>query len=278
MLKIPEAPSSIQKGTPLKEVLNEAAIRQLAANLHYVYRSFNRQAFIDDAIKDLQPLSITQRSKHIAQSMYKYLPQKYDVAIEVILASLTEPLKKTDQNGLAPMFYMPHCHYIGKYGIETSQKTGYDYFDLTMKAQYELTQRFTAEFSIRPYIIHQEGRTMKLLYKWVMDSNPHVRRLCSEGTRPRLPWAAKIPSFIQDPKPTLPILEALKNDPDLYVRRSVANHLGDIAKDHLSLVLSICQKWLERASPELKWVIRHALRHPAKKGNSEALVLRKAAK
>jgi len=104
-----------------------------------------------------------------------------------------------------------------------------------MKAQYELTQRFSAEFSIRPFIIHHENRTMDVLYGWMEDGNPHVRRLCSEGTRPRLPWAMKIPSFVSDPGPTLPILEKLKDDPDLYVRRSVANHLGDIGKDNLEL-------------------------------------------
>ena len=119
---------------------------------------------------------------------------------------------------------------------------------------------------------------MKVLDKWSEDPNPHVRRLTSEGTRPRLPWAMRIPSFIEDPSPVLPILERLKNDPDLYVRRSVANHMGDIGKDHLDLLLETCERWLAGASKELKWVIRHALRHPSKKGNEAALRIRAAAK
>jgi 3-methyladenine DNA glycosylase AlkC len=88
----------------------------------------------------------------------------------------------------------------------------------------------------------------------------------------------KIDSLVKDPSPTIPILEQLKNDPDLYVRRSVANHVGDIAKDNIELALELCEKWLKNASPELKWVIRHALRNPVKKGNKKAIEIRKAAK
>jgi 3-methyladenine DNA glycosylase AlkC len=110
------------------------------------------------------------------------------------------------------------------------------------------------------------------------DANPHVRRLTSEGTRPRLPWASKIDSLVKDPGPSIPILEELKNDPDLYVRRSVANHIGDIAKDHLDFALDLCESWLPNASKELKWVIRHAVRHPAKKKVQRALDIRVLAK
>jgi len=110
------------------------------------------------------------------------------------------------------------------------------------------------------------------------DDNPHLRRLCSEGTRPRLPWSKKIDSFILNPAPCIPILEQLKNDDDLYVRRSVANHVGDIAKDNLDLALDLCEKWLENASVELKWVIRHALRNPVKRKVNRAIEIRKLAK
>lgn len=146
-----------------------------------------------------------------------------------------------------------------------------------MKAQYELTKRYSAEFSIRPFLIHHQHRTLERLIEWTSNPDPHVRRFCSEGTRPRLAWAPRIPAFIKDPSPTFPILEALKDDPCLYVRRSVANHLGDIAKDHPDAALSICDRWLRSASHELKWVLRHALRHPAKKGDQAALRIRAAA-
>lgn len=278
MLQIPSAPKSIQKGIPLKEVLNERAIKQLAHNLHFIDNSFNQEGFIKEASNGIEPLSITQRSAHIADAMWKYLPDKFSDAVEIILNSLTEPLEKTEDNGLAPMFYMPHGHFVAKYGVDPKYNGSEDPFDTSLKSIYELTSRFTSEFSIRPFIIDDEKRTMEVLYQWMSDENPHVRRLCSEGTRPRLPWAMKIPSFVEDPSPALPILEALKNDPDLYVRRSVANHLGDIGKDHLDLLLDTCESWLEDASKELKWVIRHALRHPAKKENERALAIRKSAK
>lgn len=278
MLKIPDAPNSIQKGIPLKMVLDFPAINQLGQNLRYVHSKFDAEGFTKHAMNGLEPLSITQRSEHIATSMHQFLPPTYSDAMDVVLASLTPPLNRTEDNGLAPLFYMPHCHYISKYGVDKSYNNNVDPFELSMKAQYELTQRFTCEFSIRSFIIDQEDRTMDVLYEWMKDDNPHVRRLCSEGTRSRLPWSARIKSFVNDPSPCLPILEELKNDPDLYVRRSVANHIGDIAKDHLDLALDLCENWLADANKELKWVIRHAVRHPFKKGNGRAIELRKAAK
>lgn len=276
-LKLPIAPGSIQKGVPLKLVLDRDAVEQLGTNLNIVDSSFPKEDFITAAMNELEPLTLTERSKHIADAMRKFLPQNYSEGIEIILKSLTSPLDKTEDNGLTGLFYMPHCDYIAKYGVDRQFNDGKDPFDISMRAQYEITRRFSCEFSIRAFIIGDEARTMDVLYKWMKDENPHVRRLCSEGTRPRLPWAMRIPSFVKDPAPSLLILEHLKNDSELYVRRSVANHIGDIAKDHLDLALSICKKWLSGASVELKWVIRHALRHPAKKGVSKALEIRKAA-
>jgi len=277
-LKIPEAPNSIKKGYPLKMVLDKEAVDQLGSNLQLVHPVFDKAGFVQSTMNSIDELSITQRSKHIATSLKKYLPSTYSEAIEVILKSLTPPLKETEGNGLAPLFYMPHCSYISEYGVDPMFNNGVDPFDASIQAQYELTKRFTCEFSIRSFIINDEGKIMKILNDWKNDSDPHVRRLCSEGTRPRLPWATKIDSFVKDPSPSLSILEALKNDPDLYVRRSVANHVGDIAKDHLELALNLCENWLDGASKELKWVIRHALRNPVKKGNEAAIELRKAAK
>jgi len=270
ILKIPDAPKSIQKGFPLKMVLDKEAVNQLAKNLHHVHATFDKKAFIEDAMNGIDALSITQRSAHIADAMNTHLPESYTEAIAILLESLTPPLKETAGNGLAVLFYMPHCNFVAKYGIDS--------FEISMNAQYELTKRFSCEYSIRPFIVKEQHKTMQVLYKWMNDEDPHIRRLCSEGTRPRLPWSTKIDSFVKDPNPSLAILEHLKNDPDLYVRRSVANHLGDIAKDHLDLVLGICEKWLENASTELKWVIRHALRNPEKKGHEKAIEIRRKAK
>lgn len=277
-LKIPTAPSSIKKGFALKMLLDREAIHQLAENIFSVHDQFNKKAFVKDAMHEIEDLTLTQRSQRIAETLKNYLPETYSEAISIILKTLTPPLEKTEKNGLAGLFYMPHCSFIANYGVDPIFNNGKDPFDVSMQAQYELTTRFTCEYSIRPFIIADETRTMKVLKKWMTDTNPHVRRLVSEGTRPRLPWAMKIDSFVKDPSPSLTILEQLKNDPDLYVRRSVANHVGDIAKDHLDLALNLCEKWLTDASPELKWIIRHAVRNPIKKGNEKAIELRKAAK
>lgn len=278
VLKIPEAPSSIQKGVPLKQVLGEQTVLQLAQNLNLVYPEFKQKDFIQIVLKDFEYLSLTDRSRFIAKCLKLYLPSNYSQAIEVLLNSLTRPLNKTHGNGLAPMFYMPHCHFVAEYGLDANYNAGNDPFELSMKAQYELTKRFTCEYSIRPFLEADLPRTLGVMEKWCMDPDPHVRRLCSEGTRPRLPWAPKISALVKSPEPVLFILECLKNDVDLYVRRSVANHVGDIAKDHLELALDLCEKWLVNASKELKWVIRHALRNPVKKGNNRAINLRKLAK
>ncbi|MDH5400768.1 MAG: DNA alkylation repair protein, partial [Cyclobacteriaceae bacterium] len=230
------------------------------------------------ALENLYSMEFMQRGKHIARALRNHLPEKYDKAIKVILDSLTPPNSATEGLGLAVLFYQPHSCFISEYGLDKKYNGGDDPFDISMNAQYELTKRNTSEFSIRPFLIKHQDRTLSRLLEWVSDPDPHVRRLCSEGSRPRLPWAPRIPDFVQDPSPVLPILESLKNDLSSYVRRSVANSLGDIAKDHPDIVFEICERWLSDASKETKWLIRHALRYPAKKGNRHALQLRNKAK
>ncbi len=276
--RIPVAPNSIQKGIPLKHLLGAEAVDCLAQNILLVYPKFNEDTFRRTASNGLEPLGILDRGQHLARALRQSLPEKYSTAVEILLASLTPPLIRTDDLGLAVFFYLPHVCFIAEYGLEPEENGGQDSFEISMKAQYELTKRFSAEFSIRPFLIRHQERTLSRLLEWVSDPDPHVRRLCSEGTRPRLPWATRIPAFISNPEPVLPILEALKNDQNFYVRRSVANHLGDIAKDHPELVFEICERWLIESSNEVKWLIRHALRHPAKKGNKAALKLRATAK
>lgn len=276
--RIPVTPNSIQKGIPLKHLLGAEAIDCLAQNILLVYPKFNEDTFRQTASNGLEPLGILDRGQHLARALRLSLPEKYSTAVKILLASLTPPLIRTDDLGLAVFFYLPHVFFIAEYGLEPEENGGQDSFEISMKAQYELTKRFSAEFSIRPFLIRHQERTLSRLLEWVSDPDPHVRRLCSEGTRPRLPWATRIPAFISNPEPVLPILEALKNDQNLYVRRSVANHLGDIAKDHPELVFKICERWLIESSNEVKWLIRHALRHPAKKGNKAALQIRATAK
>ena len=274
---IPAAPKSIQKGTPLKHLLGMEAMDCLSHNILLTYPKFDGEGFRQVALDGLEPLGLLERGQKVARALRQHLPRKYAAAIEILLASLTPSLTRTDNIGLDVFFYLPHVCFVKEYGLDPEENGGEDPFEISMKAQYELTKRFSAEFSIRSFLIQNQDRTLSRLLEWTSDANPHVRRLCSEGTRPRLPWAQRIPAFIENPAHTLPILEALKNDEDLYVRRSVANHLGDIAKDHPEVVFKICERWLIESSNEVRWLIRHALRYPAKKGNKIALQLRAAA-
>lgn len=267
--KIPVATGSMAKGGSLGSLLDERAIACIAHNVGLVFPKFDAPGFVRAATDGLGPLAIMQRGQHIGHALRRFLPARYDEAAKLLVRSLTPPLTQTESNGLAVFFYLPHSAFIENYGL--------DDFEISMHAQYELTRRFTAEFCIRNFLIRDAKRTLDTMLGWVSDPDPHVRRFCSEGSRPRLPWGKRIQAFVKDPRPTLPILEALKDDRELYVRRSVANHLGDIAKDHPELVFEICARWLRGASDERKWLIRHAVRHPAKKGNAVALKLRKAA-
>jgi 3-methyladenine DNA glycosylase AlkC len=256
---------------------------RLVESLSAVAPEFDAKRFQSRAVRGLKQLELKQRAQKIAQAMAEQLPGDFDDAAPLLIGSFGPPLTETEDNGLAPFFYFPHAELIASCGVSR--------FESGMQANYEMTQRFTAEFSIRPFLVEHRTRCLKRLRRWTKDANPHIRRLVSEGTRPRLPWAARLREFQDDPQLALPLLEKLKNDPELYVRRSVANHLGDIAKDHAEVVFGTCEKWLDEVgemdasgggrraerTKQRRWMVRHALRHPAKQGVARAVRLRKAA-
>jgi 3-methyladenine DNA glycosylase AlkC len=166
---------------------------------------------------------------------------------------------------LGSFLFLPHTQFVATYGLA--------HFDVSMRALHALTQRFTAEFSIRPFLEQHPEATLRQLRLWTTDPSAHVRRLVSEGTRPRLPWAPRLRGFQKDPSPVLALLELLKDDPDLYVRRSVANNLNDIGKDHPQLLADTARRWLKGASTERRWIVGHALRSAVKRGEPGALQL-----
>ena len=268
------APSSIQHGVPLKELMDLKLVALIGESLAAVVLRFDVRRFQSRASKGLDKLELKERALSIAHAMAEQMPDSFDDVAPLLVKSFGPPLEQTDGNGLAPFFYFPHTHLIAAYGVSS--------FESGMTANYEITKRFTAEFSIRPFLIQHRSKCLKVLKRWARDDNAHVRRLVSEGTRPRLPWATRLPEFQADPNLSLPLLELLKDDVELYVRRSVANHLGDIAKDHLQAALDVCEAWLEevrRSDDEAvadhrHWIVRHAIRHPAKKGNARAIQIR----
>jgi 3-methyladenine DNA glycosylase AlkC len=249
---------------PLKNHFGSEIPRTIAEMIVAVYPAFPKAQFLRTSLKDYEPLALMSRGRHIAQALRRHLPSDYDQAIEILLASLGPLVPKQESDGgMAPFLYMPHTMFVQEYGL--------DHFEHSMRAQYELTQRFTAEFSIRPFLERYREATLARLTLWVSDPSPDVRRLVSEGTRPRLPWAPRLRAFQADPQPVLALLDLLKDDPDLYVRRSVANNLNNIGKDHPALLAQTAKKWMRNASEERRWLIRHALRSAVKRGEPGAL-------
>lgn len=224
---------------------------------------FDERAFVTTALRGYAALNLMQRGAKIADAMHAHLPRDYAEAIKLLLASLGPAQRNIEGNGMAPFLYLPHTLFIARHGLE--------HFELSMQAQYQLTQRFTAEFSIRPFIERYPEQSLKLLAKWARDDSAHVRRLVSEGTRPRLPWAARLRSFQKDPAPVLALLELLKDDPELYVRRSVANSLNDIGKDHPAVLVDTARRWMQDADENRRWIVRHALRSAVKRADPQAL-------
>jgi 3-methyladenine DNA glycosylase AlkC len=274
-----QAPSTILTGVPLKEVLGRDLVRLVGESFVGVVPSFDRKRFEADALHGLIELEFNQRGAHIGKALAAQLPTDFDEAAPLLIASLGPELQATEGNGLAVFFYLPHAHVIAERGVER--------FESGMLANYELTKRMTAEFCIRPFLVRHRDRCLKMLAKWAKDPNPHVRRLVSEGTRSRLPWAMRLKEFQQNPDFTLPLLERLKDDSELYVRRSVANHLADILKDHPDVAFAVCERWIAEIDAEnlttqqaanRRWIVRHAVRLPAKKGELRAIEIRNAAR
>ena len=247
----------------LKDHFDKKLALRLATLIEDVYPQFDGSGFVKQVAKQLKPLELKDRVAVMAQELRNFLPEDYCDALH-ILTQILGP-ENPDEGGMFVHGFqlMPVEHFVGAYGL--------DDFDASMKALYEITKRFTAEFAIRPFLIRYEKETLKVLSHWVTDDNEHVRRLVSEGTRPRLPWAMRLPSFVSNPKPTLKLLEKLKDDPSEYVRRSVANHLNDITKDNPDLAVDVLAQWAKGANKERMWVVRHALRSLVKQGHTQAL-------
>lgn len=266
-------------GTPLKAMFDKAFLKLIAESFAAVHPPFDTKRFLKSAHAGLEELELIPRAAHIAQALAAELPEGTAERAGVVIAALGPELEKTTGNGLATFFYLPHSHLIATTGVK--------HFDSGMQANYELTKRFTAEFAIRPFIVEHQGPALRLLKAWTKDANPHVRRLVSEGTRSRLPWGIRLKAVQADPSLTMPLLEALKDDPEPYVQRSVANHLGDMLKDQPEFAYEVCERWLKEASRKSmpgerakarKWIVRHAVRLPAKKGDERANQLRSLAK
>jgi 3-methyladenine DNA glycosylase AlkC len=247
----------------LKDQFGESAPRAIAAMIGALTPDFAQREFLRDVLRDYAALSLTARGQRVAEMLRRHLPQEYPRALQILLDSASQPHAHRASRGMAGFLYMPHLYFVARYGL--------DHFEESMQAQYALTQRFTAEFSIRAFIERHPHATLARLREWTSDPSEHVRRLVSEGTRPRLPWAPRLRAFQQDPRPVIELLELLKDDESLYVRRSVANNLNDIGKDNPGLLTAVAKRWLRGASAQRRWIVGHALRSAVKRADAGAL-------
>ncbi len=250
---------------PLKNRLNADVPVRIARMIAAVDPQFDTRGFVAAALDGYLELELMPRARHIAAALHRFLPGDYRRAAAILIDSLGPKPDAGENNGMAPFFYLPHTLFVAAHGLE--------HFELSMRAQYELTQRFTAEFSIRPFLLHHQQRTLKQLSRWSEDDSVHVRRLVSEGTRPRLPWAMRLAAFQRDPRPVIALLEKMKDDPELYVRRSVANNLNDIGKDNPAVLITTAGGWLKNAPASRAALVQHALRSSIKHGDKQALAL-----
>ena len=249
---------------PLISWYGEKIPKTIALMIQRVMPEFDSALFLNEALDGYEDLSLMERGRHLADCLAGHLPDEYPKAVRIILEAISiETPEIYPGNRISTFLYMPFTEYVSKFGL--------DHFDESMLAQYELTKLFTAEFSIRPFIEKHEARTLNQLREWTDDPNEHIRRLVSEGTRPRLPWGSRLKRFQKNPKPVIELLELLKDDESLYVRRSVANNLNDIGKDNPDILIATVKRWIKDADENRSWIVRHALRSLIKKGNPDAL-------
>ncbi len=246
-----------------KDAIDRAAIRRIAKNIKRVHAPFPDRAFVRSACRGLEDLEMKARVALVIEALRKHLPEDVTAAIDVLVRCGAQWDRGDSGDTMSVFAAWPVIDFVGVHGLE--------HFELSMEALRRLTGLFTAEFAIRGFIERDPKRVMKVLMQWTSDSDPHVRRLVSEGTRPLLPWGRRLRSLEQQPKVALKALEKLKDDPAETVRRSVANHLNDISKNHPDLVVEVCRRWNRRASAERKSLIRHGLRTLIKQGHPGAL-------
>jgi len=247
-------------------LFNEMKVLRLASEIKKVYPVFKQKQFVNTVMEQMLNLELKARIEHIVDCLTLYLPNNFEQALKIILEALPETLDptKTDED-YGDYLYEVYNSYIARHGCNEQ------YFDLSMEALEQTTQRFSAEFALRYFIKFDEQTTLRQVTKWSQDKNYHVRRLASEGIRPNLPWGGKITT---NPEKIIEALDNLYYDKTRYVVRSVANNLNDISKIDYSLVLQTLTRWKQEGKQnprEFNYLVRHALRSQIKVGESKVM-------
>ena len=253
-------PKETSGPTLMKDRISPDVIAHLADLLAAASKSFRRDEFLADAVEGLESMEMKARVLHVADALSRSLPADFPEAAEVIDEALGSP-------GLNSWMAYPVDDFVARYGI--------DFPDVALPLMGKLTKRWSCEFAIRPFIREHPKETFAQFDNWIESDDEDLRRLVSEGSRPRLPWGGFIPEFVEDPAPTIALLDRLVDDPSLYVRKSVANHLNDIAKDHPELAIETARRWLDGDpdSERRHWIVGHGMRSLIKAGDPEALAL-----
>lgn len=240
----------------LKNWFNAARYRQIADLLADVQPGFNRKRFLAVATAGLDELTLIQRVRRATEACHATLPADFRRAIV--------PLKR-----IAP--HVQHG-FVGIFLPDFVGQHGHAHYEESMEALKFFTPFSSAEFAIREFLKRDLARTLAVMERWSRDENEHVRRLASEGSRPRLPWSFRLEALVTDPSLAASILENLRADPSLHVRKSVANHLNDISKDHPDWMLARLKSW-DLAHPHTQWIAKRAARTLIKAGHKPALTL-----
>ncbi|HET6398301.1 MAG TPA: DNA alkylation repair protein, partial [Candidatus Thermoplasmatota archaeon] len=240
----------------LKSAFGPQRVARIADEFAQAWPAFPKAAFLGQVLEGFDDVGLMDRCRRVADALAATLPTGFPDAVQVVLRTLGPPLEGGDGHGMEGFHYLPHSLFLSIRGLAHP--------DLALEAMRHVTSRSSCEFAIRPFLEQHQGQTLRVLHAWTQDPDEHVRRLVSEGTRPRLPWATRLTAFQQDPSPNLGLLEKLRDDPSPYVRRSVANHLNDIAKDHPDVAIATCRRWLQDASADRRRLVHHALRSLAR--------------
>jgi 3-methyladenine DNA glycosylase AlkC len=254
---------------PLKDQLfTREKVGLIASEIERVYPAFRADEFVAAVVARFPELELKARIDWIATCLEGHLPTDLRRAVGVLVRSLPAPVDPTLSDGdFGDFIYAPYATYVARHGCTAAD------LEFSMAALREITTRFSAEFAIRPFLNLFPGLVLATLQIWTEDEHYHVRRLCSEGTRPRLPWA---PSLMLPHDVGIPLLDRLFADPTRYVTRSVANHVNDISKKDPELALDTLERWRSsrlQHQHEMGYVIRHAARTLVRAGHPRAVDL-----
>ncbi|PJN89022.1 DNA alkylation repair protein [Bacillus sp. mrc49] len=244
---------------PLKDLYSAAFIREFSEKVRSVHPPFPAQSFREDVMnEEWDEMKLKERIRHISLTLGRHLPSDYQEALNILYQ-----LEK-DCEGFRYLFFPD---FVEVHGLNKEN------WLLSLEALERFTVRSSSEFAVRAFILLEPVLMIAKMKEWAQNENEHVRRLASEGCRPRLPWGQSLPMFKADPQPVLELLENLKNDPSLYVRKSVANNLNDIAKDHPAAVIQIAKRWHESGDDLTNWIIRRGCRSLVKQADPEVLAM-----